>query len=103
MPLTLAAGVCQRLRFINISVEDDAEFELRSDTSSVSSSDASLVTWRAVAKDGADLHRDHATMRAAVLRIAPGETYDYEVTLAPGNYRLSVKTFNDFSVIVNAR
>ena len=99
LPVTLAAGVRHRFRFINISVEDDAEFKLRSDTSS----DASLVTWRAVAKDGADLHRDRATTRPAMLRIAPGETYDYELTLAPGSYRLSVKTFNDFSVTIHAR
>jgi hypothetical protein len=38
-----------------------------------------------------------------MLPIAPGETYDYEVTLVPGSYRLSVKSFNDFSVILNAR
>jgi FtsP/CotA-like multicopper oxidase with cupredoxin domain len=102
-PITLAAGVRHRFRFINISVADDAELELRSDTSSTTTSDASLVTWRAIAKDGADLHRDHATTRPAMLPIAPGETYDYEVTLAPGSYRLSVKSFNDFSVILNAR
>ena len=102
-PLTVAAGVRHRLRFINISIEDDATFALRRDTSSTTSSDASLVTWRAIAKDGADLHRDHATTRPAMLRIAPGETYDFEVTLAPGGYRLSVKSHNDFSVIVNAR
>ncbi len=102
-PLTFAAGVRHRLRFINISIEHDATFALRSDTSSTTASDASLVTWRAVAKDGAELHRDHATTRPAMLRIAPGETYDFEVMLAPGRYRLSVTSHNDFSVIVNAR
>jgi FtsP/CotA-like multicopper oxidase with cupredoxin domain len=102
-PITLAAGVRHRFRFINISVADDAQLELRSDTSSATTSDASLVTWRAIAKDGADLHRDHATTRPAMLAIAPGETYDYEVTLAPGSYRLSVKSFNDFSVMLHAR
>ena len=101
-PLTLAAGVRHRVRFINISVADDAEFELRSDASSASS-DASLVTWRAIAKDGADLHRDHATTRPAMLRIAPGETYDYELVLAPGDYRLGVKSFNDFNVMIHVR
>ena len=102
-PLTLAAGVRHRFRFINISVADDAEFALRSDTSTTATSDASLVRWRAVAKDGADLHRDHATTRAAMLRIAPGETYDYHVTLPPGSYRLSVKSYNDLSVLLQAR
>jgi len=102
-PLTLAAGVRHRLRFINISVEDDAEFTLRSDTSSTSSRDASLVTWRAVAKDGADLPPSQATTRPATLRVAPGETYDYDVTLVPGRYRLSVKSYNDFSVILDVR
>jgi len=102
-PLTVVAGVRHRLRFINISIEDDATFALRSDTSSTTSSDASLVTWRAVAKDGADLHRDHATTRPAMLRIAPGETYDFEITLAPGSYRLSVTSHNDFSIVLHAR
>ena len=102
-PLTLAAGARHRFRFINIGVEHDAEFTLRSDTSSAATSNASLISWRAVAKDGADLHRDHATTRPAMLRIAPGETYDYELVLAPGDYRLGVKSFNDFSVLLHAR
>jgi FtsP/CotA-like multicopper oxidase with cupredoxin domain len=82
-PLALAAGVRHRLRFINISVEDDATFALRSDTSSTTSSDVSLVTWRAIAKDGADLHRDHATTSPGLLRNAPGETKDNAGTRSP--------------------
>jgi FtsP/CotA-like multicopper oxidase with cupredoxin domain len=102
-PIMLAAGIPHRLRFINISVADDAEFELRSDTSSATSRDPSLVTWRAVAKDGADLHRTHATTRPATLRVAPGETYDYEVTLPVGDYRLGMKSFNDLDVMIRVR
>ncbi|MBA3560153.1 MAG: multicopper oxidase domain-containing protein [Gemmatimonadaceae bacterium] len=97
--LTFAAGVRHRLRFINITVADDAELALRSDTSS----DKPVVTWRAIAKDGADLHRELAIMRPAVLRIAPGETYDYEVMLPPGDYRLSLKSNNDLDVMLRVR
>jgi FtsP/CotA-like multicopper oxidase with cupredoxin domain len=94
-PVVLAAGVRHRLRFINITIQDDAELELRSDSS--------LVSWRALAKDGSDLHHAHAIVRPALLRIAPGETYDYEVTLPPGDYRLTVKSHNDFDVTLRVR
>jgi FtsP/CotA-like multicopper oxidase with cupredoxin domain len=94
-PMALATGVRHRLRFINITIQDDAELELRSDTA--------LVSWRAIAKDGADLPSARAIRGPAVLRIAPGETYDYEVTLAPGDYRLSVKSQNDVAVTLRVR
>jgi len=42
--------------------------------------DSTLVTWRAIAKDGMDLPRDQATMRPAVQQMGNGETYDFELT-----------------------
>jgi manganese oxidase len=43
--------------------------------------DSTLVSWRAVAKDGMDLPPDRATVRRAVQQMGNGETYDFE--LAP--------------------
>lgn len=97
-PMALAAGVRHRMRFINVSVEDDAEFMLRS-----TARDTSLLNWRALAKDGADLHRTRAVMRPATLRIAPGETYDFAVTLPTGDYRLHVKTKHDMIILLRVR
>lgn len=94
-PLVLSAGVLHRLRFINITIEDDAEFSLRSDSS--------VVAWRAIAKDGADLPREQATRRPAVLRFAPGETYDFEISLPPGDYRLGMKSRDDAEIILRVR
>lgn len=47
------------------------------------------VQWRAVAKDGADLPVQQATMRDSVQTISVGETYDFEFSPdAPGAYEL---------------
>ena len=40
--------------------------------------DSTLVTWRAVAKDGMDLPPDRATTRRAIQQMGNGETYDFE-------------------------
>ena len=40
--------------------------------------DSTLVTWRAVAKDGMDLPPDRATVRRAIQQMGNGETYDFE-------------------------
>lgn len=56
-------------------------------------SDSSLVAWRAVAKDGADLPAVQRVTRPAYLLTGPGETADFEFTpAAPGELRLEVKT-----------
>ena len=94
-PVALQAGVPHRLRFINASVADDARFELRKDTT--------LVQWRALAKDGADLHPSRATRHAATLFITPGETYDFEVTLPAGDYTLRMTSFNDATLVLRVR
>jgi FtsP/CotA-like multicopper oxidase with cupredoxin domain len=98
-PLTVAAGERQRLRFINISVADDADFTL----GPAGSSDSSMVEWRALAKDGADLPPERSVTGPAHLFITPGETYDFEVTLPPGDYRLRMTGRDDAEVLVHAR
>jgi manganese oxidase len=55
--------------------------------------DSTLVTWRAVAKDGMDLPRDQATTRSAQVQLGNGETYDFELTPStPGNLRLTISS-----------
>jgi manganese oxidase len=53
--------------------------------------DSTLVTWRAVAKDGMELPPDRATMRPAVQQMGNGETFDFELLpTEPGDLRLTV-------------
>lgn len=85
-PLDLQAGRHYRFRLVNIRGDSPLRFSLeRGD---------SLLTWRAVAKDGADLPASQATNRPATLLFAPGEIYDFDFTApaAGGTYTL---TFGD--------
>ena len=93
-PMSFEAGVPHRMRFINISIADDATFTLFADSS--------ILSWRAIAKDGADLPPSRAVMGPATLVIAPGETYDFEVTLKPGGYRMAVESSEDIEILINA-
>jgi manganese oxidase len=53
--------------------------------------DSTLVTWRAVAKDGMELPPERATARPATQQMGNGETYDFElVPTAPGDLRFTV-------------
>jgi FtsP/CotA-like multicopper oxidase with cupredoxin domain len=80
-PLTLEAGVRHRFRLINIGPADRTRIAMLRDSTP--------VTWRAIAKDGADLPASQATRRLAVALVAVGETYDFEfVPESPGEYRL---------------
>lgn len=90
-PLVLRAGVTHRLRLIMIPPAGTGDVLLWSDTS--------LVTWRAVAKDGADLGSHQATLRPARQRISVGETYDFEFTpAAPATLRLELRDGPDMLV-----
>ena len=81
-PLEMHVGESHRLRFINIGAAAQARFTLRRDTT--------LTTWRALAKDGADLIRAQATVRPAKVAVDVGETYDFEFTpTQAGEYTLS--------------
>lgn len=79
-PLELAPGVPHRLRFINIGVANVANFAIWQDSA--------LVQWQRVAKDGADLPRNQATIVPARQFVQVGETYDFLFTPEPGEYRL---------------
>ena len=70
-PIELKQGVIYRFRFINITPHD------RLLTVSVLAG-SSPVTWRAIAKDGADLPIPQATERPARQTVSVGETYDFE-------------------------
>ncbi len=82
--LVLQAGVSHRFRFVNIGVAAVGRVAIRRDSVP--------VTWRAVAKDGADLPASQQTMRPAVSRVSVGETYDFTWTPTPGRYRLLIGT-----------
>jgi len=69
-PREMAFGAKHRLRFINIGVAVSVRFSLRRDTA--------LVSWKAVAKDGADLPPAQATTRRAIQAAFVGEAYDFE-------------------------
>jgi len=94
-PLELRAGVSHRLRFINIGIQDLIDVRLLGDST--------LLTWRPLAKDGRDLEPYHATRRPATILFGPGETYDFELSLPRGDYRLKVDAFSDFEVMVRVR
>ena len=83
-PKILEVGRKHRLRFVNIGAAPYIRMALRRDTS--------LVQWRAVAKDGADLPPAQATLRPARIMMNVGETYDFELDAKePGEYLLSIE------------
>ena len=83
-PIDLEAGRTYRLRFMHISPDDEKRVTLLD-------GDAP-VTWRTLAKDGADLPPGLVASEPAELRIDVGETYDFQWTPRPGNYTLRIVT-----------
>ncbi len=85
-PLTVRVGVPHRLRLINITTGRPAiSAELRRDTT--------MVAWRAIAKDGADLPPSRQREAPARQPISVGETVDVLFTpTEAGEHRLEVKT-----------
>src|SRR3990172_4004594 len=67
-PLELALGVTHRFRLVNIGPAGKLRFALEQR--------GAAVTWRRVAKDGADLPAAQVVEHAAVERGDVGETYD---------------------------
>jgi FtsP/CotA-like multicopper oxidase with cupredoxin domain len=76
-PINLSPDVPHRLRFINISPLESHVVQLLSGNT--------IQTWRALAKDGAELPEAQAVRVPAVLALHPGETYDFEVVPAKGD------------------
>jgi FtsP/CotA-like multicopper oxidase with cupredoxin domain len=99
MPVTYAANVAHRLRFVNIGVAVPMQVRLTRDTS--------LVTWRALAKDGDDLPAAQAVARPAELSLDVGETADFEFRPTAGaRYVLTIKSFGKqepYAVRIQAR
>jgi FtsP/CotA-like multicopper oxidase with cupredoxin domain len=82
-PLDLAREMTHRLRFLNIAPAGALPVSL--------SRDSIPVTWRPIAKDGADLPPSQRALRPARFRIQVGETADFEFTPpSPGDYHLRV-------------
>ena len=69
-PMTLAHGTTYRLRLINMAPNLISIFRLGTQDHP--------MTWRALAKDGADVPARLAKPGDAVLNILSGETYDFE-------------------------
>jgi len=83
-PIELRGGTKYRFRFINIMAANPPLVVL------LVSGNAPL-SWRAIAKDGADLPSAQATTRPARQVIAVGETYDFEFQpKSPGELRLDI-------------
>jgi len=85
----LEAGRTHRLRFINITAEDEVQVALFHGTEP--------LEGRLLAKDAGPVPTGRAA-RPAPLRFSfgPGETYDFEITAPPGDIRVVVKSYNDF-------
>jgi FtsP/CotA-like multicopper oxidase with cupredoxin domain len=76
-PLPLRPNVTNRLRLINITPNNVAlTFALLEGFKP--------LTWKAVAKDGADLPPQQSTSREARQLVSVGETYDFEIQPTPG-------------------
>jgi FtsP/CotA-like multicopper oxidase with cupredoxin domain len=82
-PMTLRAGTSYRFRVINIRTDFPAALSLQAADTPVS--------WRMVARDGADLPAGQQTAGPAALVFAPGQIYDFEFTpTGPGDLTLTV-------------
>lgn len=80
--LDVHVGEPQRFRFVNMAPADPMFYSLRRDTT--------MMEWRALAKDGADLPASQAIVGPARVAVDVGETYDFEFTpTIAGEYTLS--------------
>ncbi|HET8633604.1 MAG TPA: hypothetical protein VFL88_05600, partial [Gemmatimonadales bacterium] len=83
--LRLALGKLHRLRLVQIAPDWRVIVSL--------GDSAGTATWRAVAKDGADLPAQQATVRPARMLMGPGETADFMFQpMHPGPMTLTVAT-----------
>jgi len=83
--MILLSGKTYRLRLINITPNDGAQVSL----AGFPKQSNELAKWRAIAKDGADLPPQQATMSIASTTLFVGETRDYEFApKSPGKFVL---------------
>ena len=80
-PMDLKVGATYRFRLFNLADGGPTIVSLLSGKDPVS--------WRAVAKDGAQLPASQAIVRPATLMFEPGEIYDFELIPKKGDYVLS--------------
>ena len=87
-PINIRAGIPNRLRFINITANNDVLTAFLLDR-------FDLVAWKPVAKDGATLPSEQRTPRPARQLVSVGETYDFEITPSgPQNLWLEIRRGN---------
>lgn len=80
--MVLLSGQKYRLRFINITPNDESVVISLS-------SEGQAVKWRAIAKDGADLPEQQAIVEDAMQPLGVGETCDFQFApKMPGQYEL---------------
>jgi FtsP/CotA-like multicopper oxidase with cupredoxin domain len=93
--LVFRVGVPVRLRLINLSAfNPNATITLtaRADSTFTNRPDSSIVEWRPVAKDGADLPEAARARRRARQLVSMGETFDFEyIPAAKGLMRIEVR------------
>jgi hypothetical protein len=93
--MNLSAGKTHRLRLMNILVDNDASVSL--------AGDSGPLTWKVVAKDGADAPVAQRIERPAKVTLGPGETMDVELTPKPGQYQLQMLSFSNVLITINVR
>ena len=83
-PIPIVVGVRQRFRFVDIAPAGRVFFSILRDSA--------VVSWRPLAKDGADYPSDNIKSEPAIRRLNVGETFDAEFT-APtaGGYEVTVR------------
>ena len=87
-PIRIRAGVPNRLRFINITANNDALTAILLDR-------FEPTMWTPVAKDGAKLPPEDTKPRPARQLVSVGETYDFEITpTRPQNLWLEIRRGN---------
>jgi manganese oxidase len=95
--MVFTKGKTHRMRMVNIGGAGRFNFVLRQDTT--------VMRWRRIAKDGADLVESQRAVVPARQAVSTGETYDTEWTPpAPGEYLLAImnsgKMFSSQKIIV---
>ena len=92
VPLTLKVGTAYRLRFINItSARPGFRVAVRRDTS--------LVSWRQLARDGAELPEARKVAHPATTPLTIGQTMDFELTpREAGDFRLETMANQGYSL-----
>lgn len=90
--LHFKAGVTHRLRIYNLTIDDESDFIIESDSGP--------VRWTPVAKDAIPTVGAARTPRLARVHADPGETFDFEFTPKPGIYRLRVMSYSNILISI---